>query len=122
MSETPPPQPAPTGPPAGPPPSGGMYGFAERMFAMVDRPWKAVALAGLIAVGVVTAVGWEQRAIIAARILGSTVVPHLELKRFAAVAPQLATDVEADLIMLIEASVASNSMRSIAGWRKDQAA
>jgi Zn-dependent protease len=106
-----------------PPPrdrSTGVYGFLERMFSLVDRPWKAWALAGLIIVGVAAAMVWTNRIELAQRILAPTMVAHLETGRFTTIGPDLGAGADADLVVLAEVSFQRNLVRSVAGWRKGE--
>jgi hypothetical protein len=89
------PEPPPPAPPAG------LYGFLERIFALVDRPWKAVALAGLAFVGIISWTTWEKRAEIAEMVLERYVKPRLEAERFTPrFAEQLLAESRADLVVL----------------------
>jgi hypothetical protein len=103
-----------------PPPSGGLYGFAERIFAMVDRPWKAFALAGLVLVGVLGITLWEKRAEIAETVLERYVKPRLEAERFTArFADQLLAETRADLVVLASISLADNLLKDLEGYKRD---
>lgn len=100
--------------------SAGWFGFVERMFALIDRPWKAVALAGLAVVGVLAAMVWDNRVDLAQHILAPTMVAQLQAGKFAVIGPELGAGADADLVILAEISFQRNIVRSVAGWRKGE--
>lgn len=87
----------------------------DRLLAFIDRPWKAVAVALLILVGLIGFTAYEQRAQIADAILRREVKPTLEPKRFTEDVPRLLRETRGDVAMLIEIKLANNSARDVEG-------
>jgi hypothetical protein len=91
-----------------------------KLLAFVDRPWKAIALAGLMIVGGTLYALWQERAQIASAILQHHVAPHLKPDEFPRIAAQLMRETGADMITLAEASLLLNLVRNQQGILRDR--
>jgi hypothetical protein len=99
-------------------PKGTLSGLVGQLLAYVDKPWKAVAVAGLAVVGGLAWVAYEQRG----ELVEAWLTPDaltLNTDAVPAALDKLVEETGADLVQVWAVDLSANSQRFIAARRRD---
>lgn len=99
--------------------SGLVVGVLGQVLSFMDRPWKAAVLIGMMVLGGISYVIWDQRAEIAQAILTNKVKPHLDLIAFRESAAQILRDTRSYGVLLLEIRLGDNVAVAREGFDRD---
>lgn len=99
-------------------PKGTLGGLVGQLLAYVDKPWKAVAVAGLAVVGGLGWVAYEQRGELVEAWLTPAEVT-LNISAVPDALDKLVAETQADLVQIWSVDLSVNSQRFIAARRRD---
>jgi hypothetical protein len=91
-------------------------GLLSAALAFIDKPWKALALAGLAVVGLILYIAYERRDDIADAILHHKLAPRLVTKNYKAEAANLLAVTGANASALFTLDLDANSIAFVAGY------